>query len=269
MSELLRDTQLAFDAVAANYDGPLGNNALVQRIRTRTMRAVRQNTLRGSRLLDLGCGTGLDAVSLASAGYRVTAIDWSVEMVRRTKDRSIQTNLQDRVEVMHLGFHQLDEFSSGYFDGLYSDLGPLNCAANIEELAASLARILKPDGRLIASVIGRVCPWEWLLYSSKGQWARARLRFTRDPVPVPLNGRMIWTRYFTPREFEGVFISAGFELISVRALGLFVPPPYMIGFAERHPRIINFLQTLDDSFGHWPGIRQWGDHFLIVMQKHG
>ena len=268
MSELLRDTQQAFDSVAVDYDGALGNNALVQRIRARTIDAVQKNVSAPGHLLDLGCGTGLDATSLARAGYRITAIDWSVEMVKRTKSRVLQASLQDRVEVDHLGFHQLDGFRSELFDGVYSDLGALNCAANIDEAAASIRRILKPGGKLIASVIGRVCPWEWMLYASKGQWQRARLRLRRDLMPVPLNGRRVWTRYFAPSDFGTIFAKVGFGLISLRALGLFVPPPYMIRFSERHPRLIDFLQTLDDSIGRWPVLRQWGDHFLIVLKKN-
>ena len=268
MSELLRDTQQAFDSVAVDYDGPLGNNALIQRIRVRTMDAVQKNIPPASHLLDLGCGTGLDAASLASTGYRITAIDWSAEMVKRTKNRVFRAGLQDKVEAKHLGFHQLEEFRSELFDGVYSDLGALNCAANIDEAAASICRILKPQGKLIASVIGRVCPWEWILYSSKGQWQRARLRFMYDLTPVPLNGRRVWTRYFAPSDFESIFAKVGFRLSSLHALGLFLPPPYMIRFSERHPRLIEFLQKLDDSMGRWPGFRQWGDHFLIVMQKN-
>ena len=269
MSELLRDTQAAFDSVAKEYDGTLGNNALVQRIRTLTMDEVKRNLSPASQLLDLGCGTGLDAESLALSGYHVTAMDWSIEMVRRTKDRIVKSNLQERVEVKHLGFHQLGERQPDFFDGVYSDLGALNCAENMDELAVSLASILKFQGKLIASIIGRVCPWEWLLYSSKGQWKRAGLRSRREMVPVPLNGRTVWTRYFSPHEFASVFARVGFKLVSVRALSLFVPPPYMIGFAERHPAMIDFLQSMDDSIGGWPLFRNWGDHFLIVMQKNG
>jgi ubiquinone/menaquinone biosynthesis C-methylase UbiE len=269
VSELLLDTQLAFDSVAAEYDGALGNNALVQRIRARTMAAVLHNISPTQHLLDLGCGTGLDAVSLAHAGYRVTAIDWSAEMIRRTRERITQANLQNKVDVRHLGFHQLDEFQADVFDGVYSDLGPLNCAAKIDEVADSLARIIRPQGKIIASVIGRVCPLEWIYYFFKGQWKRANLRFCRGLVPVPLNGRTVWTRYFAPGEFGEVFEGAAFKLVSLRALSLFVPPPYMIRFAERHSSLINFLQSLDDSMGHLPLIRNWGDHFLVVMQKNG
>src|SRR5262245_36688315 len=107
ISESLRDTQLAFDSVAMDYDGSLGNNSLVQRIRARTIATVRQNLSPPAHMLDLGCGTGLDTETLAREGYRITAMDWSPLMVQRTKKRIARRHLQDNVEVKQLGFHQL------------------------------------------------------------------------------------------------------------------------------------------------------------------
>lgn len=267
MSDLLLDTQQAFDSIAQEYDGVSGNNALIQRMRNRLMLTIKQNIPYGQHLLDLGCGTGLDAQYLAQAGYRITAMDWSEQMVQRTKTRIVNADLQDRVETKHLGFHQIHELKPERFDAAYSDLGALNCIEHMDDFAESLFGLIRSNGKMVVSVIGRICPWEWMLYISKRQWQRARLRAAREMVPVPLNGKTVWTHYFAPGEFAHSFIKAGFQLVSVRALGLFVPPPYMIGFAERHAGVVNFLQQLDDRFGAWPILRGWGDHFLLVMQR--
>jgi hypothetical protein len=50
-------------------------------------------------------------------------------------------------------------------------------------------------------------------------------------------------------------------------MSLLVPPPYMEAFHGRHPALMAWLERLDDRVGAWPGARQWGDHFLIVMRK--
>jgi len=42
----------------------------------------------------------------------------------------------------------------------------------------------------------------------------------------------------------------------------------MEAFALRHPRAVAMLQGLEDRVAGWPGLRRWGDHFLIVMQRH-
>ena len=53
-----------------------------------------------SRLIDLGCGTGLDAVHLAQLGHHVTATDWSPQMVARTADRARRESVAERVEAV-------------------------------------------------------------------------------------------------------------------------------------------------------------------------
>ncbi len=267
-SRQLEDTRQAFDSVAADYDGPLGNNALVQWMRARTLAAVTRSVAPCANVLDLGCGTGIDAALLARQGYRVTAIDWSPEMVRRTRERARHAGLDRVLEVHHVGIHELDRLPAGDFDGAYSDLGSLNCVPDLAAAARSIAARLKPRGFLVASVIGRVCPWELAVFALKRQWRRARLRAAKGSIPVPLNGRTVWTSYYRPSEFRSAFESAGFARRSLRSLGLLVPPPYMLGFAQRHPRAVAALQALEDRVAGWPGLREWGDHFLIVMRRH-
>ena len=268
-AEQLIDTRSAFDSVADAYDGPLGNNALVQAVRARTLAEVRRRVPPGAALLDLGCGTGLDAAALAQQGYRVTAIDWSPEMVRRTEDRAARGGLERMLAVHRLGIHELDRLPAGDFDAAYSDLGSLNCVPELAVAALAIAGRLRPQGTLIASVIGRVCPWELALFSVKRQWRAARRRAAKRAVAVPLNGRTVWTSYYSPAEFRSAFGRAGFALRSLRSLGLLAPPPYMDAFARRHHRAVAMLQALEDRVAGWPGLRRWGDHFLIVMQRRG
>jgi ubiquinone/menaquinone biosynthesis C-methylase UbiE len=69
----LQQTRSAFDSVAADYDGDRGNNAAIQDMRTEMWRWLDATFAPGSRLLDLGCGTGLDAARLAQRGWRSTS----------------------------------------------------------------------------------------------------------------------------------------------------------------------------------------------------
>jgi ubiquinone/menaquinone biosynthesis C-methylase UbiE len=87
----LRDTQEAFDSVATDYDGPRGNNVLIQETRREMWRWLDATFAPGSRLIDLGCGTGLDAIRVAQMGHHVTATDWSAKMIQRTGDRAVFT----------------------------------------------------------------------------------------------------------------------------------------------------------------------------------
>jgi SAM-dependent methyltransferase len=267
MEQALLDTQRAFDGVASGYDRSNADNATLSKMRRRTLAAVSVRVPRGGRIIDLGCGPGADDETLARAGYRVTAIDWSSAMVEEARKRIARAGLQDRVDVHHLGIHQLDRLPPSSFDAAYSNLGPLNCVPSLADAARLIADRVRPGGVLVASVIGRICPWELALYGWRGDWARLRIRFARRLVAVPLDGRTVWTRYYTPGEFERPFSAAGFTHVSLRALGLFVPPPYMDRFTARHTSLTERLQRLEDRIGAWPGIRAWGDHFLLVLRK--
>jgi len=261
----LLDTQRAFDSVAAEYDGPLGNNALIRRMRRTMWEMLTATFPPGAHLLDLGCGTGLDAAYLGSYGFHVLAIDWSPLMAARTRSRILKRGLTDRVTTRWLGIHELNQLQEGTFDGIYSNFGPLNCVPDLATLSRRCAARLRGGGKLVVSVIGRICPWEGLYYLARRDLKRASVRRARKVVPVPLNQQIVWARYYKPREFYRSFAEA-FELTHYRALSFFLPPPYLIRHALLRP-LFKPLGWLDDHLGAWPLLRNAGDHFLMVLTK--
>src|SRR3546814_42779 len=158
----------------------------------------------GSRLLDLGCGTGIDALHFANRGYPVVATDWSPGMVARTEARIAGASPPSPVTARHLGVHQLADLD-GTFDGIYSNFGPMNCVPDLDAAAEDCARLLAPGGPLVFSVMGRVCPWELGHYALRGRFRRAGVRAARGATPVGMNRHTIWTRYYLPREFHRHF----------------------------------------------------------------
>jgi SAM-dependent methyltransferase len=261
------DTAEAFDGVAAGYHDSNVANPILAAMRRRMLAAIGAQVARGARILDLGCGPGTDDELLARAGYDVTAIDYSRSMVEQAEARIARADLRDRVRVHHLGIHQLDRLPAYAYDAAISNFGSLNCVDDLGDAARQVSARLRHRAVLIASVIGRVCPWEIALYAARGELARAGVRFARGAVPVPLNGRTVWTSYYTPAEFERAFGEHGFSRVSLHALGLFAPPPYLEGFAARHPKFVERLGGIDAAIGGWPLFRRWGDHFLIVLRK--
>jgi len=263
----LLDTREAFDSVAADYDGPRGNNDLIRDMRVEVWRWLARIFAPGERLIDLGCGTGLDAVHLAGLGYRITATDWSPLMVERTAIRAAAERLADRVRAINIGAHELEHLDeTGAHDGAYSNLGPLNCVPDLRDVSRECARLLRPGGKLVFTVIGRYCPWEAAHYLRRGRWARARVRCARQAVPVGMNNHTIWTRYYAPREFYRAF-EAHFTLEHYRGLCVFAPPPYLTWVREGYPRLYERLWSMDRRASGWPVIRGMGDHFMIVMKR--
>ena len=269
-SRALRETADAFDGVAAGYGRSNAENPILCAMRQRTRAALERAVAPGARILDLGCGPGTDVVYFAARGYRVVAIDWSLAMVNEARRSVRAAGAAVSAQVLHMGIEQLDSLehpAAERFAAAYSSFGPLNCVTDLARSARAIARHVCRNGAFVASVIGRVCPWELALYSSRGEWRRAAVRFADGAVAVPLEGRTVWTEYYTPGRFVRVFEAAGFETLSVRALGLFAPPPYLRAFAERHPDLVARLHAIDDVVGRWPITRACGDHFLIVMRR--
>jgi SAM-dependent methyltransferase len=267
MMDALDDTRAAFDSVAANYDGPRGNNALIQDMRREMWRWLDTSFPRESALLDLGCGTGLDAVRMAERGHRVLATDWSPRMVERAHGRAAGAGLDDRVRTAVIGAHELERIEGrSIFDGVYSNLGPLNCLPDLAPVSRECSRLVKAGGHLVFTVIGRWCPWEIAYYASRADWTRVSVRFSHGMTPVGMNGHTVWTRYWTPMELYRRF-ARDFALVHCRALCLFAPPPYMTWLKDQHPAWFERLWRWDRRAGSWPLLRSLGDHFLIVMAR--
>lgn len=262
MQNALADTSAAFDVHALHYDALVEPNALLQTMRAALWAEIIRRVPSPARLLDLGCGTGIDAVYFAQRGYEVTATDASREMVNQTRQRVVRNNVQVRME--HLGAEQLAELGDNKFDAIYSDLGPLNCVDDLRAVSEQCAAQLKPNGVLIFSVMARVCPWEMLYYALRGEWTQARRRLPREMVPVNLENRVVWTRYYDPREFYATFAQE-FQIVTYRSLNLFLPPPYLLRWYQRLGVFGKVLAWLDAKFHALPLLRDMGDHFLMTL----
>lgn len=263
-SSVLQDTTRAFDAHAHHYDALVEPNALLQNMRAVLWKEVARRVQPPALLLDLGCGTGIDAAYFARRGYHVTAIDASREMVNQTLARLARSGLIGGVE--SFGADELEKLGDEKFDAIYSDLGPLNCVANPENVSKQCAAHLKPNGYLIVSVMARVCPLEILYYTLRGDFRQAARRLPRGIVPVNLEDEIVWTRYYDPREFFQFFRN-DFQVVTYRALNLLLPPPYLIRWYQRLGILTKLCRWLDAHVSPLPFFRNMGDHFLMVLQK--
>jgi SAM-dependent methyltransferase len=198
------DTRRAFDAVAASYDASNQANALLCAMRDRTRAALCAAAVAGSRILNLGCGPGTDDVFLARRGYLVTAVDSSPAMIAQARRRVREEGCDRSVRAVHLDLDDIGALHPALFDAAYSSFGPLNCVPDLGATARAIHQRLRPQGVLVASVIGRWCPWEIALYAARRDWRRAAVRLSGDAVAVPLEGRQVWTRYYSPREFVDI-----------------------------------------------------------------
>jgi hypothetical protein len=91
-------------------------------------------------------------------------------------------------------------------------------------------------------------------------------RFRRGGVDADVGGHRVRTWYHTPGSLI-LALGPGFEVVGLRSLCLFAPPPYFEGFIRRHPRFVERLQRLDERLGSvWP-LNGIGDFYALVVRK--
>jgi 2-polyprenyl-3-methyl-5-hydroxy-6-metoxy-1,4-benzoquinol methylase len=103
MGASVSDTSRAFDQHARAYDGIVEPNELLHAMRAVLWAEVEYRVPPPAQLLDIGCGTGIDAAYFARRGYIVTGIDRSSEMVNVARQRTARQNLSKQVRIENIG----------------------------------------------------------------------------------------------------------------------------------------------------------------------
>lgn len=105
--------------------------------------AFLQLLLRGSHVLDAGCGSGRDAVAFLARGYHVTAVDASPAMVHAARSRGINARV--------IAFQRMSYRKD--FDGIWACATLLHVPhAEIREVLRRFHRALRSKGVLYASL---------------------------------------------------------------------------------------------------------------------
>jgi ubiquinone/menaquinone biosynthesis C-methylase UbiE len=115
-----------------------------------------------ARFLEIGCGTGALAATLASKGARVVGIDTSDKMIATAQEKLRQAGFGGRAEARRLHALQVeDAFSAGEFDHVVSVLALSEMTDDeIDCLLPQCWKVLEPEGKLI--LVDEVVPERFL-----------------------------------------------------------------------------------------------------------
>lgn len=102
----------------------------------------------GRRVLDLGCGTGHNAVVLAEQGAKVIGVDPGTERLAQARDRAEEAEV--RVELHQAGLAELAFLRSDSIDAAISVMA-LATVDDIARVFRQVHRVLKPEASFICS----------------------------------------------------------------------------------------------------------------------
>ncbi|HEY1657410.1 MAG TPA: class I SAM-dependent methyltransferase [Candidatus Sulfotelmatobacter sp.] len=256
-----------FDAVAEKYDQGFTFSKIGQAQRSVVWRELDRTFHAGDRVLEIGCGTGVDACFLAERGVKVVACDSSPAMIqvaaRRVREMAINT-----VDLRLLAAENLAEIrQEAAFDGVFSNFGALNCVEDLKAVGEDLGGLLKPGGTALMCFLGPACFWETVWYLLKAKPRKAFRRWRSSSITAELTPESrLQVRYYGVRSLERIF-APSLRLRSWRGVGLLVPPSYVELFAKRFPALLKLAAWADLLLARCPGIRGGSDHILVKLER--
>ncbi|MDQ2949162.1 MAG: methyltransferase domain-containing protein [Acidobacteriota bacterium] len=220
--------------------------------------------LRDSQVLEVGCGAGITAVSLAER-YRVEALDALPAMLDLTRQRADSAGFGHRLQT-RLGDANDLPYDDGAFD-LTLAIGVLPWVRNISRALGELVRVVRPGGFLVVSI--------------DNSWALQRVL---DPLLNPLFRPIkqacrdgVWAlgmgkpqaREETcgPRRLTRLLARSGLTTISGKTVGFgpfslfghpILPDSFALGVHRK-------LQSCADR--NWPLFGWVGSHYVVCVRK--
>ena len=258
-----------FNLIAREYDRHILGNRMNRLLRDRSLAILRPTFASAHRLLEIGCGSGTETLSLLREGHEVLAVDISEEMLEVVRTKARSEGLSERLETRRIRAVDVAMLArdggSGSFDGAYSTYGALNCEPDLGPVVTGLAELLPPRAAFVAGVYNRWCLFEIVGYSLVGRPGRAFARRGR-PVQVGDSRFCVDVYAHSVHDFRAMF-SPYFEARKIEGVPVLLPPSDLTAYAERFSRRFDRLAGWDRWMGQrWP-MTALGDHFLMVLDR--
>jgi SAM-dependent methyltransferase len=258
-----------FDNIADDYDHHITGNRMNRLLRDRSLGWLRPRFEGRRRILEVGCGSGMETIPMLRAGHSIVAVDISermlavVERKAAAEGRSGQLTTR-RLRARDLG-RLLEEFGPESFEAAYSTYGALNCEPDLRPIPAALRTLLPLGAPFVAGVYNRWCLFELAGYGLTLNPHRALGRAT-NPVLFGSSRFCVDVYAHSVGDFDRLFAPA-FRRERVEGVPVFLPPSDLVKYAEKFSRHFERLSAADAWLSRrWPWNRL-GDHFLMTFVR--
>ncbi len=264
----LDQVRRAFDRIAHCMDEVVVRNPINAWMRRVNFAELRATFPPGSRLLELGCGTGEDAVGMAKRGCEVFAVDISPLMVAKAIAKAASAGLADRVVVARGRIADLNDVLQASpwrtFDGAYANFS-LTYEAPLRATSEVLYRVLAPGSFFVCTLPNRVVLSEVLIYGPQLRFRNLLWRL-QDHPSIDVHGVRLEFRAYSPRQVEDA-MRATFELQDLVGIPVFLPPVYLHSAYNRLRPSGRLLNRLDLALARRYPWNRLGEHTLFKFRR--
>ena len=253
-----------FDAAAVNYDADFSYSLIGKAQRKQTWKYLLPLLNSNCNVLEINCGTGVDAAFIAPKVKTILATDISTAMLAEAQKKKITGQLNN-CSFAGLDAKALDTLIEKDFDLLFSNFGGLNCLSpqELQKFSDDAFSKLKPGGHLCLVFIAKKCMWERIYFRFRQTTNRGR-RTRSGGTPTTIDGASFLTHYYSVEQLKQWFNQ--FQFIKAAPIGLFVPP----GFLEKKisKPVLAILKGLDNLFIRVQAAADYGDHVFVLFKKN-
>jgi SAM-dependent methyltransferase len=264
----------AFNSLAPTYDVDFTESPIARYLRRRVHERLLNHFHMGDTVLELGCGTGEDALLLGTQGINVIATDSSFAMldIACTKTAHLPNVSITRLDLNDLTAENTEypDFSSSFSEasvvnGVFSNFGALNCLDRWDRLAAWLANHVKSGGIAAFGIMSPYCLWEMIWHGLHRDF-RVTFRRLRREAEFQSGGKSLSIHYPTIRRLKRDF-APYFKLIHVEPLGFFLPPSDVYPIIEERPRLQKILMSGERNVAQLAFLAPFADHYWIEFER--
>jgi ubiquinone/menaquinone biosynthesis C-methylase UbiE len=260
--------QEAFDSASEEYDFTISHNFINTWIRKRSIRELLQLVKPEDTLLEIGCGTGAEAIQISKNVRQIIATDISQGMLN-ILNQKIKANKLKNIIPLQARAANISSISSVVHGGkvriAYSFNGALNLEPDIDRFPLELSRILDSTGYFVCSVRNIFCLSETIAHAAVLQINKIAPR-RKQPTMVSVGGIDIPALYYSTSLMSRLF-KPHFRLRKLVGLPAFLPPAYLNDYCIRFRPVTSLLERLERVLAERFPFNRLSDQTLFVFQR--
>jgi SAM-dependent methyltransferase len=263
--------EAAYDRAAGQFGTTFGTGPAGARAKAVAMQRIRAVVPRGSRLLDIGCDIGYEAVHFGKLGYSVVGLDLSTRMLAIAEQRRAEAGLSPAVvRFRQLAAARVGELAQAgvRFDAAYSIYGALNLEPDAKAFGKGLARLLPAEAPVFVGLLNPAPLFEIAAYPFALRFKGWRKLLRRDvQLKIVRGGEdALPCRMPFPRTFARD-LHPWFRLASVEAVHIFLPPPTPFLLAK--PALLRRITALENRLARRAPWNRLGYFALLEFRRTG